>query len=130
MNHTIFNPLVRNHRKPFYRHFNLHDNGHRVPVNIIEADDRFIIEMAVPGFERSEISISLEAGKLTVKGQKNQSDDIRYIRHEWNVANFERSFILGENVQAEKTEASFEAGVLKITVLKTEKQAPLTVDVK
>jgi HSP20 family molecular chaperone IbpA len=86
--------MVTAYKKPVYRHFNLHDNGHKLPVNILEGDNRFIIEMAVPGFDKSEISISLEGGKLTVKGQKSPDNEIKYLRREWTASNFERSLIL------------------------------------
>ncbi len=130
MNNTLFNPMVTAYKKPVYRHFNLHDNGHKLPVNILEGDNRFIIEMAVPGFDKSEISISLEGGKLTVKGQKSPDNEIKYLRREWTASNFERSFILSENADPEKAEATTVSGVLRIMVPKKEKKAPHTVVVK
>lgn len=128
MVNTVFKPMVRVHRSPNH----LHSNGvshHHVAVNILEKQDRFIIELAVPGFEKEEITITLDQNRLVVKGQKKEQTSDNYLRKEWKMSTFEKSFNLGENVAGDKSEALTQNGVLSIIVPKVEKQAPVSVKV-
>jgi len=82
-----------------------------------------------PGFEKEEITITLDQNRLVVKGQKKEQTSDNYLRKEWKMSTFEKSFNLGENVAGDKSEALTQNGVLSIIVPKVEKQAPVSVKV-
>ena len=96
----------------------------RMKCDIYEKDNKYYIEMEVPGFNKEDIDISLKEGYLTVKAEKKMSneekdEDKKYLRKERNYIRTERSFNLG-NIDEENIDASFENGVLKIEIPKAE----------
>lgn len=96
----------------------------RMKCDIYEKDNKYFIEMEVPGFNKEDIDISLKEGYLTVKAEKKMSneekdEDKKYLRKERNYIKTERSFNLG-NIDEENIDASFENGVLKIEIPKVE----------
>ncbi len=99
-------------------------------ANIEEQNDKFIISLSVPGFDKENISIQLHENRLIVGGKREKADDRKYQLKEFNNTSFERVFILPEDVQRDKLEATSENGILKLTVYKSEKKVPLTIQVK
>lgn len=96
----------------------------RMKCDIYEKDNKYYIEMEVPGFNKEDIDISLKEGYLTVRAEKKMSneekdEDKKYLRKERNYIRTERSFNLG-NIDEENIDASFENGVLKIEIPKAE----------
>jgi molecular chaperone IbpA len=80
------------------------------------ADNQYAITLAVAGFEKSEISLSVENGVLTVKGEKTQEEEKNYLHHGIAFRAFERKFNLADYVEV--TGASLEKGLLKISLVK------------
>lgn len=77
--------------------------------------------MDLPGVKKEEISLEVRDNYLTVKVEKsdaNNVDDRNYLRKERVYGSYERSFSI-ENLDYEKVDASFENGILKITIPKS-----------
>ncbi len=92
--------------------------------DIYEKDGDYHIEMDVPGYSKSDISVEAKDGYLTIKAEKNEElneDDSNknYIRRERVYGKYERSFYLGD-LDQDRISASFQDGVLKISVPKKE----------
>ena len=92
--------------------------------DIYEKGGDYHIEMDIPGFNKDEISVETKDGYLTITAEKkteNNEDDKEknYIRRERTYGKYERSFYLGD-LDENKIDASFENGMLKITVPKKE----------
>ena len=92
--------------------------------DIYEKGGDYHIEMDIPGFNKNEISVETKDGYLTITAEKkteNNEDDKEknYIRRERTYGKYERSFYLGD-LDENKIDASFENGMLKITVPKKE----------
>lgn len=90
--------------------------------DIYEKDNNFIIDMEVPGFEKKDINIEVKDGYLTVSASKSSEENEEkknYIRRERSYGSFSRSFALGE-VDTDSIEASFDKGLLTITIPKQE----------
>lgn len=95
--------------------------------DIYEKGGDYHIEMDIPGFNKDEISVETKDGYLTITAEKkteNNEDDKEknYIRRERTYGKYERSFYLGD-LDENKIDASFENGILKITVPKKEETA-------
>jgi HSP20 family protein len=101
-------------------------NG-RPKVNIIEAKDKFVISMLVPGFDRADLTISNEKEVLTIKGERTETtlnEDERYTRREFRSGSFERSFDLPRTVDLEAITAEYTDGVLNVTIPRKEPAKP------
>lgn len=96
----------------------------RVPaVNISETEDHFHVELAAPGLKKDDFKISLDDNVLNVSVEKQtENNDTRknYSKREYSYSSFVRSFTLPDSANAERIEAGYTDGVLKIDIAKRE----------
>lgn len=103
------------------------------PVDIFEEKDAIRIMAEVPGVRPKDVKISLEGNVLTVHGQKQQTAEERterVHRYERTYGIFERTFSLPSSVDANGIKASYEHGVLTITLPKIEQARPREIQVE
>lgn len=96
-------------------------------TDVHEHEDKYEVDIDLPGFKKDEITLNLENGYLTVAAAKGLDKDEKdkagkLIRQERYAGSMQRNFYVGENVTEEDVKAKFEDGVLKLTVPK--KEAP------
>lgn len=94
-------------------------------ANIVEYDNEFKIELAAPGYEKSDFKINIENKALVVKAEinrdKEDKDKKGKVAHrEHYYASFERTFSLPSNVNVEKIAAHYKDGILHIDLPKKE----------
>ncbi len=105
-------------------------------VNVVEEDNTFRIDVAVPGMSRKDFRIDLENDLLTISSEQQESkeeNNLKYMRKEFSYRTFKRSFQLPESVDQEKIRASNKAGILTIELPKKEEviqQAPKQIEIK
>lgn len=103
-------------------------------VDITEDEKSYAIHLAVPGVKKSDFKINLIDGKLTVSGERKMEEKKEgksYHSIETQYGSFSRSFFLPEDVLADQIEASYENGMLILTLPKREKKvAKATIEVK
>jgi len=98
-------------------------------VNVKETGENFEVEMAAPGMNKDDFKVELDGNLLTITSEKNQEneskDGERYSRREFSYQSFQRTFQLPkEVVDADKIEAKYENGVLRLVIPKNEKAKP------
>ena len=88
------------------------------PHNIVQLDDtHYVIEVAVAGFEDSDLDVELKDSVLTVKGQKTReegSEETKYLHKGISARNFTRTFQLAENVEVRG--ANVKNGILAVAL--------------
>lgn len=92
-------------------------------VNITEQKNDFVVSLAAPGLKKEDFNIDVDGNMLTISSEKEESKEEKgkkFTRKEYNYSSFSRSFSLPEEVNKEKIEASYEDGVLKITLPRKE----------
>ena len=92
-------------------------------VDISEDDNAIFIEAYIAGVKKEDIKVSMEDGVLSINTERSQSEEEKkkgYHRVERSWGSMSRSFTVGANVDAEKIEAKYDNGVLKIVVPKVE----------
>ena len=108
-----------------------HERPDLMKTDIKETAAGYELAMDIPGYDKSQIEISLENGNLTVKACKNEDREEKdektgYIRRERFSGCMSRSFFVGEGLTEEDIHASFENGVLNISVPKEKEKEPET----
>lgn len=97
-------------------------------ANVREDEKNYMLELALPGFSKEEISIKFEEDVLTITAGHQTKEDAASPKYTWNEfaykSKYERSFQLPETVNADLIVASFENGILLVTLPKKEVQAP------
>jgi len=91
-------------------------------ADVYETDDVWVIQVELAGVRSDDVSISLARGILRVQGvRRNESQGIRRTYHqaEINYRTFERHFLLAGGVEENDIKATFENGLLTITIPKT-----------
>jgi HSP20 family protein len=100
------------------------NNGISLPkVNIKETADSFSIEMAVPGFKKTEFQIDVDNGILSISTEKNENNEEYeedYTFREFGFSTFKRTFNLPETVEEEFINANYADGILRISLPKKE----------
>lgn len=94
-------------------------------VDIIETEKSFEIQLAVPGMKKEDFKIDLNESRLSVSGERKftrQNDEKHFRSIETQYGAFRREFLLPENIDAEKIEAKYNAGMLELIVPKDEKK--------
>ena len=108
-------------------------------VNIVEHDAHFTMQLAAPGLQKSDFNINIENDYLVISAEKKTEkeetgNEGKFTRREFNYSSFKRSFQLDENINREGIAASYENGVLSITLPKKEetwkKPGTTTVEIK
>jgi HSP20 family protein len=137
-NVTRWNPTVAYlNREPFSRFFESFLNeaqGEEVsnrtwvpPVDIQETADGYRLQAELPGLTKEDINITLENNLLRLSGERKFERDAKkenFQRIERTYGAFTRAFALPQQVNSEGVQASFENGVLTITVPKAEQAKP------
>ena len=88
-------------------------------VNVTETPKEFKIEVAAPGMEKKDFKIEVENGMLTISSEKKEVGK-DWIRKEFSYNQFCRSFQVPENILADKIDAKYENGLLKVALPKKE----------
>ncbi len=103
-----------------------------LPVDIRQTDSEFVIEASVPGFKPEQVEVTFEEGTLTIKGQHSSESEEKngeYVRRERRHASVYRQVGLPAEVRADEISASFDNGVLRITVPRAQKAQPKRIPV-
>lgn len=97
-------------------------SGQNMPaVNVREGENSFDIELAAPGYNKQDFSVSADNGVLTVSAerkQENESKEDNYTRREFGFSSFSRSFSLPTNTNEDDIKANYEDGILKLSIAK------------
>jgi len=97
-------------------------------VNIKENSESFEVEMAAPGFAKSDFKIELNHDLLTISSDKETGMETRegqeFTQREFSYQSFSRSFTLPNSADSEKIRAKYENGILKVIIPKKEEAKP------
>ena len=90
------------------------------PVNIVETNDDFRIEIAAPGMRKQDFRAELTNNYLTVwaKSADDGNDSRHYIRREFQCRSFKRSFYLPNTLEREHIEGKYQDGILRLLIPK------------
>jgi len=102
-------------------------------VDVVERENSFDIQLELPGVSKEDVRITVNNGVLTVKGEKHAEEEKKgdnYYRMERAYGTFQRSFTLPTSVSSDKIEASYDNGVLHISLPKAEEAKPKEIQVK
>jgi len=103
----------------------------RLPIDAYTTKDELVITAALPGVSSEDVEVTFEGDVLTIKGDLPAPlGNVDYVAQERPHGRFLRTINVGIPVQADKIEASFDRGLLNITLPKVEEAKPKTIEVK
>lgn len=102
-------------------------------LDMYETSDSVVIKTGVPGVKPEDVDITITGDTLTIKGETKAEEKVEksnYIRQERRYGAFHRTVQLPSSLVPDKAEATFENGVLTITIPKSEEAKPKTIKVE
>ncbi len=103
------------------------------PVDIYEDEKKVVIKLEAPGIEEKDLDVRVENQTLTVRGERkfeSEEKEENFHRIERRYGSFFRSFTLPTTVDTENVDAKYNAGVLRIELVKKAEAQPKQIKVK
>ena len=101
-------------------------------MDLVEAEDHFVLKADLPGLGEDDVAIEVQDNVLTVSGERKTEHERKekgFYRLERSFGRFSRSLTLPEGVDADKISASFDTGVLSISIPKPEERKPRRIEI-
>ena len=101
-------------------------------VDIFEGEHELVVKADLPDIKPEELDIRVENNILTIRGDrkfKKEADEKNYLRVERSYGSFARSFSLANTVNTEAINASYQDGVLTLSIPKREEAKPKQIKV-
>jgi len=102
-----------------------------MPMDAFRQGDRFVVQIDVPGVDPSSIDLTIEKDVLTVSAERTASlgDGAQVLASERPQGTFRRQLFVGEALDVEHVEASYDHGVLTVTIPVAEQAKPRKVEI-
>lgn len=94
-----------------------------MPLDVYEEGDKVVVKASMPGLKPEEIKVEVRGDVLSIWGEHKKMEEKKernYHLKEHRYARFERSLVLPSEVLSEKAQATFENGMLTLSLPKTE----------
>jgi HSP20 family protein len=101
--------------------------------DVLETNDNYVATVTLPGLTADDINIRFEDGTLTVSAEIPQptvEEGARVLMQERGFGQFSRSIRLPDSIDADHVEATYEDGVLTLTLPKAEEAKPRLIPIK
>jgi HSP20 family protein len=100
-------------------------------ADIYEAEQALTVVLEMPGVDKSNVDISVEAGVLTIEGRLDfaKYEGMQPVYTEYNIGHYRRSFSLSNKIDQGKIGAEMKDGVLTITLPKAEEAKPRRISI-
>src|SRR6266851_636023 len=102
------------------------------PVDVYEDEHNITLKIEVPGIEEKDIDVRIENNTLTVHGERKfekEEKEENFRRVERQYGSFTRSFTLPNTIDAEKVQAHYDKGILKVQLAKKAEAKPKQIKV-
>ena len=101
-----------------------------MPMDAWREGDHFVIELDVPGVNRESIDLDVERNVLTVRAERvARNGDWERLASERPTGAFSRQLVLGDNLDLDRIEATYDDGVLRLVVPVAEKAKPRKIEI-
>jgi len=126
-NDLLFPALMNEIFKPDWFGGSENYSGTFPPVNIVENETGFELELSVPGRTKEDFNIQIDEQVLTISSETKKEEEVKeenYTRKEFSYSSFTRSFTLPETINEEGIKASYNNGILRFALPKKEESLP------
>jgi HSP20 family protein len=119
---------------PFLDTFENLENANFLPaIDVYEDHDKVVVEASLAGISPEDVNVSVKDDIFSLEGTRKETSEIdekNYYRKEVRTGSFHRSVILPASVQADKAEAHFENGLLKVILPKETQSKSKNIEIK
>ncbi|WP_116195751.1 Hsp20/alpha crystallin family protein [Microbacterium trichothecenolyticum] len=103
----------------------------RMPMDLYRDGDHYVLTADLPGIDPGSVDIDVDGQLLTIRAERTltSGDDVKWITREREAASFLRQLNLGQGVDTARISASYNNGVLSVTIPVSEKAKPRKIEV-
>jgi len=101
-------------------------------VDISETDTAYLVKAEIPGVKKEDVKVAIQDGMLTIQGERRQEKEEKgkkFHRIERSYGSFTRSFRVPGDADENSVKAEFKDGMLNVTLAKSEKAKPKSIEV-
>ncbi|MDZ7930552.1 MAG: Hsp20/alpha crystallin family protein [Rhodococcus sp. (in: high G+C Gram-positive bacteria)] len=102
-----------------------------MPMDLYKLDDHYVLNADLPGVDPGSIDVDVDRGTLTLTAHRTAptSDGVQWLSSERFAGTYRRQLSLGEGVDAEKISASYDNGVLTVTIPLAARAKPRKIEI-
>lgn len=101
-----------------------------MPMDAWRAGEKFIVELDLPGIDADSLDLDIERNVVTVRAERPDVESSKeMLAAERPRGVFSRQLVLGDNLDTDRIEASYDAGVLRLQIPVAEKAKPRKITV-
>lgn len=107
-------------------------NGFTPSIDVSETDKNYEVQVQLPGMNKEDITVNLEDRVLSISGERRFKDEQKektYHKVETRYGAFHRSFQLPDNIDEDSVKASYQDGVLSITIDKSSEKVEKRIEI-
>ncbi len=102
-------------------------------MDVSESETQYVVSLDLPGVQIGDVKIEVHEDRLSISGTRSAAsrpEGAQYHREERSFGAFQRTLVMPKNVDSEKVQASYQAGVLEVVVPKIAKAQPRTIEIR
>ncbi|MCG5431075.1 Hsp20/alpha crystallin family protein [Mycobacterium sp. MYCO198283] len=102
-----------------------------MPMDLYKVDDHYVLTADLPGVDPGSVDVNVDNGTLTLTAHRSgrSEDSVQWLANERFFGTYRRQLALGEGIDTEKISATYENGVLTVTIPMAERAKPRRIDV-
>lgn len=103
----------------------------RMPMDLYRDGDHYVLTADLPGIDPGSVDIDVDGQLLTIRAERtlHSGEDVKWITREREAASFLRQLNLGQGIDTDRISASYNNGVLSVTIPVSEKAKPRKIEV-
>ncbi|HWG98492.1 MAG TPA: Hsp20/alpha crystallin family protein [Pilimelia sp.] len=102
-----------------------------MPIDLYRSGDHYVLHCDLAGADPDSVDVNVEGGTLTIRAQRSArtDNDVQWLRQERATGTFQRQLTLGEGLDVDRINATYQDGVLTITIPVAERAKPRRIEV-
>jgi HSP20 family protein len=102
-----------------------------MPMDLYRSGDHYVLHADLPGVDPGSVDLNVDGGVLTIRAQRTSRSEegVQWISSERFTGTFQRQLSLGEGIDEGKISATYENGVLTVSIPVAEKAKPRRIEI-
>jgi HSP20 family protein len=102
-----------------------------MPMDLYRSGDHYVLHADLPGADPDSVDVSVDGGILTVKAQRSERTelDVQWLSSERFTGGYMRRVLLGEDIDADHIAATYQNGVLTVTLPVAARAKPRRIEI-
>ncbi|CAN5655198.1 Hsp20/alpha crystallin family protein [soil metagenome] len=102
-----------------------------MPMDLCKVDDHYVLTADLPGVDPGSVDVDVDNGTLTISAQRTASsgDALKWLTNERFFGRYRRQLSLGDGIDTSRISATYENGVLTVTIPLAERAKPRKIDI-